>query len=103
VIIDEMFSQSRQGCYRLTRVHHVDGHTIQIRVYRDFYGSQSHAVAEVLTTDRTWTTVADTPWTQWHGSTPQFAADPTILIPVADSLLKRARRILTPPDATTQQ
>jgi hypothetical protein len=90
MIVDETFYERRQGCYELTRVHHVDGNTVRIRVYRDFYGFQSHAVAEVLTPDRTWTTLATPPWTQWHESTPLVAADATSLTPVADSLLERA-------------
>jgi hypothetical protein len=49
MIIDETFYEERQGCYELTRVHHVDGNTVRVRVYRDFYGFQRHAVAEVLT------------------------------------------------------
>jgi hypothetical protein len=44
VIIDETFHQSRQGCYQLTRVHHVDGHVLRIRVSRDSYDFQSSAV-----------------------------------------------------------
>jgi hypothetical protein len=97
VIIDETFHQSRQGCYQLTRVHHVDGHVLRIRVSRDSYDFQSSAVVEVLTPQRTWTVLATTPSTEWHESTPLYAADPAPLEPIADRLVDRARRILTPP------
>ena len=101
MIADETFHSSRQGCYELTRVYHVDGHVLRVRVHRDSYGFQSHAVAEVLTPHRTWTVVATAPWTEWHKATPLYTADATPLTPIADRLIERARRILTPPETAT--
>jgi hypothetical protein len=51
----------------------------------------------VLTAQRTWTVLATTPPTEWHESTPLYAADPAPLEPIANRLVDRARRILTPP------
>jgi hypothetical protein len=100
VIVDETFHSSRYGCYHLTRVYHVDGHVLRVRVSRDFYDLQSHAVAEVLTPQRTWTVVASAPFTEWHRATPATTATAAPLTPIADQLLARARRILTPSAAT---
>jgi hypothetical protein len=98
MLVDQMFHQRRQGCYELTRIHHADGHVLRVRVYRDSYVLQSSAVVEVLTPQRTWTTLATAPWTQQlHESTPLYAADPTSLASIADGLVERACRILTPP------
>jgi hypothetical protein len=98
MIVDETFHQHRQGCYELTRVHHEDGHVLRVRVHRDSYLFQSSAVVEVLTPERTWTVLATAPWTQArHEATPLFTTDPTPLAPIADGLIERARRILTPP------
>lgn len=93
---DRAFHHSRYGCYQLTRVHHVDGYVLRIRVYRDSYGFQSDAVAEVLTPQRTWTEVATESWTRWYHTTTAEAVE-AALTPVADNLLRRARRILHPP------
>jgi hypothetical protein len=46
--------------------------------------------------------LATTGWTQQqHAATPLFAADPVPLAPIADRLVGRARRILTPPPNAT--
>jgi hypothetical protein len=98
MIVDETFHQHRQGCYELTRVHHEDGNVLRVRVYRDSYLFQSNAVVEVLIPERTWTVLATALWTPArHEATPLFTTDPTPLAPVADGLIERARRILTPP------
>ena len=96
MIIDETFCQTRQGCYELTQVHHIDGLTLRVRVQRDAYAFQSHAVAEVLTPERAWTAIAHTPHTAWHPDTPLATTTAAPLLPVAEALLTRARRILTP-------
>jgi hypothetical protein len=98
MLIDETFHDKSYGCFELTRVHHVDANTVRIRVYRDFYDFQSHAVAEVLTPEHAWTTIATSPWTQWHASTSTAAAEAS-LAPISDSLLERARRILGGPES----
>ncbi|HEX8629367.1 MAG TPA: hypothetical protein VF755_14470 [Catenuloplanes sp.] len=62
MIIDETFYQEhRLGNYDLTRVHHIDGHVLRVRIRRDSYGFQSYALVEVLTPARTWTVLAQTP------------------------------------------
>ena len=95
MIIDETFCQTRQGCYELTQVHHVDGMTVRVRVHRDAYAFQSHAVVEVLTPDRAWTALAHTPHPEWYPATPLSSRTAAPLRPVAAQLLTRARRILT--------
>ncbi|MFF0172905.1 hypothetical protein [Micromonospora profundi] len=98
MIVDEVFHQSGHGTYELTRVHHSDGYVLRVRVYRDSYAKQSTAVAEVLTPLLTWTIIASSPGGGWHRTTPDAAP----LIPVADEVLQRARRILpVPPPFTT--
>lgn len=102
MIVDNVFHQGSPGCYELTRVHHTDGYVLRVRVYRDSYAKQSTAVAEVLTPLFTWTIIASSPGHSWHRTTPTTAANAGTLIPVADELLRRARRILpVPPPFTT--
>jgi hypothetical protein len=101
VIVDELFHQGGHGSYELTRVHHIDGYVLRIRVYRDSYAKQSTAVAEVLTPLFTWTIIASSPGHSWHHSTPTTPPDATPLTPIADDLLQRARRILPVPPPFT--
>lgn len=102
MIVDNVFHQCGPGCYELTRVHHTDGYVLRVRVYRDSYAKQSTAVAEVLTPLFTWTIIASSPGHSWHRTTPTTAPDAAPLIPVADEVLQRARRILpVPPPAAT--
>jgi len=97
VIVDETFALTGQG-YRLTRVHHLGEHTLRVRVNRDGYEEQSHAVVEVLTPALTWTQLAAEPTPTWYQATPGRHARPTpdatALSAVADRLLDRGRRIL---------
>jgi hypothetical protein len=60
---------------------------VRIRVHRDTYASQSFATADVLAADRTWTTLAIAPSSEWHAS----ATRPQ----VAGELIERAARILS--------
>jgi hypothetical protein len=96
VTIDETFHQRRLGCYGLTRVHHLDGQVLRVRVCRGAYLFQSHAAVEVLTPHRTWTELATAPPTDWHPDRPLHAADGTAQAAVAGRLVERARRILDP-------
>jgi hypothetical protein len=97
VIVDEAFNPNRgRGCYQLNRVHHVDGHTLRVRVYRDSYQVQSTATVGVLTPELTWTVLADQPPEDWWHTTEQ-AANRTALTAVADRLVDRARAILHRP------
>lgn len=102
MIVDEVFHLGGSGSYELTRVHHSDGYVLRVRVYWDSYAKQSTAVAEVLTPLFTWTIIASSPGHSWHRTTPTTAANAGPLIPVADEVLQRARRILpVPPPFTT--
>src|SRR5260370_23579210 len=67
-ISDESAGQSGQG-YSLTRVYTIGGDVVRCRIERDYYASQSFAVAEVLAADRTWTVLVTHPASAWHGST----------------------------------
>ncbi len=108
-LVDSHFGADPHA-YTLTRVYHLthpDGttHTLRIQVHRDFYPHQSHARASVLATDLTWTSIAHSTPGDWHHHTPNPATRTvghTHLDPVADELLARAHRILTPPDTTGQ-
>lgn len=84
--------------YRLTQTQQLDGHTVRVRVHRDFYQDQSWAVADVLTPALTWTEIATAPANDWHPSTPPVRTAATdglaCLRPVADHLTERAHRLL---------
>ncbi|MBB5110471.1 hypothetical protein FHU28_000310 [Micromonospora echinospora] len=101
MIVDEVFHQGGPGSYELTRVHHTDGYVLRVQVYRDSYAKQSTAVAEVLTPLFTWTIIASSPGHSWHRTTPTTAPNAGTLIPVADEVLQRARRILPVPPPFT--
>jgi hypothetical protein len=102
VIVDESFHRGRHT-YTLTRIHHHDGHVLRVEVLRNFYEDQSHATVAVLGAQRTWTVLASAPPSDWHARTTSHATDARQLIPIADQLARRGRRILaaTGPDTTT--
>ncbi|TQS42827.1 hypothetical protein [Cryptosporangium phraense] len=93
-IVDAVFAQTREGCYRLTRVHHIAGRVLRVDVDRDYYPFQSHARAEILAPSLTWTVLAYVPPAEWHRQTPVRHADAGTLAPIANLLLERALRIL---------
>ena len=96
MLADESFGTTSQG-YILTRIHHVNGLTIRIRIHRDSFQYQSSAVAEVLTPALTWTRVAEHPPSQWHAATPNSVG--TLHAPlhgIAEQLLERALVIRRP-------
>jgi hypothetical protein len=83
-------------------VYRVAGQVLRVRVERDVLPDRSRADAQILNPPGGYTVVADTPWTSWYAPTPSSAADGEPLHPVAEQLLQRALRILTPPpDQTT--
>lgn len=108
MLIDETTDTATHH-YRLTQTHHLDGHTIRVRVHRDFYPQQSWAAAEILTPALTWTELATAPASDWHPATPKARTAATdgldCLRPIADHLTQRAQRLLstitrpTPPAA----
>ena len=88
--------------YRLTQIHDLDGHTVRIRVHRDFYREHSWALAEVLTPALAWTELVETPAAHWYPAIPQPDHAPAkrdCLQYVAEDLAERAQRVLrnTPP------
>lgn len=87
-LLDESSGATAQG-WSLTRIYRVGGDTVRIRVVRDHYEHQSLALAEVLSTDRTWTHLLSAPPSRWHQSV--RAAE---LHTVADELLGRAVNVL---------
>jgi hypothetical protein len=97
VIVDDTFHRSRYGCHHLTRVHHVDGHALRVRVSRRLYDTRSQAGAEILTPQHAWTALASTPCTDRHHATPATTTTAAPLTPIADQLLQRARHIVTLP------
>lgn len=101
MLIDETTDTATHH-YRLTQTHHLDGHTIRVRVHRDFYPHQSWAYAEVLTPALNWTELATAPASDWHPATPtptptaRTATDGLdCLRPIADHLTQRAQRLLS--------
>lgn len=76
--------------YHHTRVVEFAGRTIRARVERDYYINQSFAVAEVLSDQMTWTSLAaDAPSNWWH-DTPRPSAD----VPAAAALGALTERLL---------
>lgn len=98
MLIDES-AFTEAACYRLTQTHHLDGHTIRVRVHRDFYPHQSWAAAEVLTPALTWTELATAPASDWHPTTRTVRTAATdgldCLRPIADHLTQRAQQLLS--------
>lgn len=68
--------------------------TVRVRIKRDHYAHQSFAVAEVLTSDRTWTNVLDEPTDHWHDSSGVPATSESVLLMVAEQLAERAASVL---------
>lgn len=93
MIVDDSFGAYDQG-YRLARTYRLGGHTVRVRIRRDFYEMQSHAVVEVLTPALTWTPLADEPAATWHAGTPSAATSATPLAALAARLRARAAAIL---------
>lgn len=86
---------------RITRVYHVGQHTVRVRIARDFYLAQSHALAEVLTPALTWTVLCEQPPERFFDQTavhgPKAGDTEAILLELAGDLARRAARILHPP------
>lgn len=101
--VDVSFGPTSQG-YRFTRVHRIAGHTVRIRIHRDSYVGQSHAVAAVLTPDMTWTDLVDEPPHAWHTGSPLWRAGMAderheqaaleFVTALADSLVHRVAAVL---------
>jgi hypothetical protein len=97
VLLDDEFYQRQPGRYELTRVYQLAGQVLRVRVHRQPEPEQSRAEAQVLNPTGGFTLVADTPPADWHPATPTSAQSGEPLYPIAEQLLHRAARILTPP------
>ncbi|CAM4268278.1 hypothetical protein KIPE111705_46370 [Kibdelosporangium persicum] len=86
--------------YHYTGVVEIAGHTVRARVVRGFYGKDSGAVAEVLTDQAEWISLAADALNNWWHDTPPPSPDvhaATVLGPLAERLLRRAAKILAAP------
>ncbi len=89
--------------YHYTRVVEIAGRTVRARLERDVYLNHSGAVAEVLTDQADWSTLAADDLNNWWHDTPPPSADvdaAAVLGPLAERLLHRAAEILTAPPPT---
>ncbi len=99
--IDTTIGRTTNDGPRITRIYRCGQHTVRVRIARDFYQIQSHALAEVLTQELTWTPLCEQPPEQFfdqsplHG--PNAAATEAFLLTLADDLARRAARILRVP------
>ena len=89
-ILDERLDESATQHTSLTRIVRVQGQKIRVRIRRDHYQQQSHAVAEVLSTELTWTHLLSEPTNGWWQST----RDARGFSNLADELVERAVRVL---------
>jgi hypothetical protein len=99
---DEAAAVTSNG-YRYDRVVDIAGRTVRARVERGIYLNDSLAIAEVLTEQMTWTSLAaDAPANWWHTTPPPSpdvrAAD--VLGPLTGPLVHRAAAILASPPTT---
>ncbi|MFI9643533.1 hypothetical protein ACIG87_26360 [Micromonospora sp. NPDC051925] len=95
-VVDRSFGE-RGGGYDLTEIRRTgSGHRLRVRIHRDPYPRQSHALVEVLTPAMTWTVLADESPSAWHSATPYRSTSPTPLENLAERLFQRAVAILDP-------
>jgi hypothetical protein len=101
-VTDTRFTLTDHG-YDLTRICKLDsGHTVRVRVRRNFYKQQSYAVAEVLSTELTWTNLLSESPESWYPNsphvTPAFTRDrgkaEALLNRLATDLFARAAAVL---------
>lgn len=86
--------------YHYTRVAEIAGHTVRARVERGVYLNDSGAVAEVLTDQAEWRSLAADGLNNWWHDTPPPSPDvqaAAVLGPLAERLLHRAAEILAAP------
>lgn len=92
-------SGGTRNAYHYVRIVEFDGRVVRAMVRRDSYAQQSHAVAQVLNDEMTWTNLAAEDPNDWWPGTPlpyNEAVDAAIVLgPVAERLLNRAATILT--------
>ena len=99
--IDTTIGRTTNDGPSITRIYHVGQHTVRVRIARDFYLTQSHALAEVFTPALTWTVLCEQPpeyffdQTALHG--PKAASTQALLLNLADELANRAAQILRVP------
>lgn len=89
--------------YHYTRVVEIAGRTVRARVERGVYLNDSGAVAEVLTDQAEWSSLAADDLNNWWHDTPPPNPDVHavgVLGPLAERLLHRAAEILAAPPPT---
>ena len=89
--------------YHYTRVVEIAGRTVRARLERGVYLNHSGAVAEVLTDQTDWSTLAADDLNNWWHDTPPPSVDvdaAAVLGPIAERLLHRAAEILAAPPPT---
>ncbi len=100
-VIETTFGRTTNDGPSITRIYHCGEHTVRVRIARDFYQIQSHALAEVLTPALTWTVLCEQPAQQFFDRTPLHGANAAgteaFLLQLADDLARRAARILSVP------
>jgi hypothetical protein len=85
--------------FHYSRVTHIAGCTVRVRIRRDVRRDHSFAIAEVLSDGEAWTYLGeDDPDTWWHRTAPPSPNyyTPATLGWVADRVLYRATKALTP-------
>lgn len=99
--IDTAIGRTTNDGPRITRVYRCGRHTVRVRIARDFYLAQSHALAEVLTPALTWSVLCEQPPQHFFDQTPihgpRAADTEALLLELAEDLARRAARILHPP------
>jgi hypothetical protein len=90
--------------YRHTRIVEIGGRTVRARVERDVYLDLSGAIAEVLTDQGTWSSLAADAPNNWYFDTPPPSPDidaAAVLAPLTEALLDRSAANLAAPPSPT--
>lgn len=69
-LIDQSIADYGTNGYAATYVYKIGADTLRVRIRRDPYIRQSHAVVELLNALRTWTDLASAPADEWHAAVP---------------------------------
>jgi hypothetical protein len=70
-VVDTQPGTYSQGyTYTLVAKTRDEQHTVRARIRVDFYARQSYAIAEVLSSQRTWTNLVDLPPSEWTDDLP---------------------------------
>ncbi|WJK33138.1 hypothetical protein [Solwaraspora sp. WMMA2065] len=93
-VVDRTFGEHGQG-YEVTEIRRTGGGLLlRVRIHRDAYPQQSHALVEVFTPAMTWTRLTHEPVSAWHDTTPSSSSSAMPLTDLAERLFRRAAAIL---------